>query len=169
LQLNKRLGRATTAVLLDAAGTATLFSMSIHSNTLWTNVILFQVRTAALNAGYPTQRAILMDVVPKSDRGKWNALESVTTFTWTGSAALGGLLITTHDYRFTFMITGILYVLATALLALLIPLTYGEKVEDVQGAKTAKTVLVAQAAQHVSQDFVLDTSIPSPNQISPGP
>lgn len=79
-----------------------------------------------MNAGYPIQRSILMDVVEKKNRGKWNAAESITAFTWTGSAALGGMLIKTHDYRFTFMITGFVYVVGTLILGLIIPLTAGE-------------------------------------------
>lgn len=38
------------------------------------------------SAGYPTQRAILMDVIPQKDRGFWSSLENLTSFTWTGSA-----------------------------------------------------------------------------------
>ncbi len=34
--------------------------------------------------------SVLMDHVPKRHRGKVNALDSVRTFSWSGSAALGG-------------------------------------------------------------------------------
>jgi len=67
-----------------------------------------------------------MDVIPKKDRGKWNSVENLTSFTWTGSAAAGGYLVGHFGYRFTFLITGGLYVLATMILSLLIALTYGE-------------------------------------------
>jgi MFS family permease len=83
-----------------------------------------------MNASYPVQRAILMDVVSKNARGKWNSLEGLTSFTWTGSAVLGGYLIDQHGYGFTFFITGAIYIAATMILSLLIPLTWGEKIEE---------------------------------------
>lgn len=70
----------------------------------------------------------MMDVVPKRDRGKWSALENVTSFTWTGSAALGGWLIDAYGYGFSFKITALIYVAGTATLGLLVPLTWGEVV-----------------------------------------
>lgn len=141
LQLNKACGRAPMAVTWDAVGTLALFGMSFNANPLWLDISLYLVRTAAMNAGYPTQRAIMMDVVPKKDRGKWNSLESFTTFTWTGSAALGGYLITSHDYRYTFRLTGILYIIGTVVLCLLIPLTKGEvMVSDDTSGETDKKV-----------------------------
>lgn len=72
----------------------------------------------------------MMDVVPKRERGKWNSLEGVSSFTWTGSAALGGYLVDRYSYHFTFRITAAIYVLGTALLLLLVPLTWGEVVPD---------------------------------------
>jgi MFS family permease len=91
---------------------------------------VYLVRTAAMNASYPIQRAILMDLVPKKQRGRWNSLENLTSFTWTGSAALGGVLVDRFGYRFTFLITAALYSAACFLLALLIPLTRGEVCDD---------------------------------------
>jgi hypothetical protein len=40
----------------------------------------------------------LQDFVPKERRAAWNALESVTSFGWSGSAAFGGWLI--HSFGF---------------------------------------------------------------------
>jgi len=96
------------------------------------------VRTAAMNASYPVQRAILMDLITKRQRGRWNSLENLTAFTWTGSAALGGYLVDRFSYRFTFLITAGLYVAATLMLCALIPLTWGERSdEDDEGAEAA--------------------------------
>ena len=117
------------SVLLDAAGTVCLFGLSLPSPA-YVAVPLYLLRTAAMNASYPTQRAIMMDVVPKKQRGRWNALENVTSFTWTGSAALGGWLVDRYDYTFTFRITAFIYVAGTALLLLLVPLTWGEHPGD---------------------------------------
>lgn len=48
------------------------------------------LRTALANSTRPLMRSVLMEVVPKQYRGKVNAFESITMFSWSGSAALGG-------------------------------------------------------------------------------
>ena len=122
---SRRFGRAVTAVACDALGAASIFALSLDLPVA-AIVAIYLLRTSAMNASYPVQRAILMDLVPKGSRGKWNSLESLTSFTWCGSAAVGGVLVDRFGYRFTFVITGGLYLAATCILALLIPLTYGE-------------------------------------------
>lgn len=96
----------------------------------------------------------MMDVVPKKHRGFWNSLEGVTAFTWTGSAALGGWLISTRDYRFTFLVTGALYIAGTSVLFLTIPLTWGEVVEagplPASKGKAARSGGSGDAAQGVA-------------------
>lgn len=129
IPISKCLGRAPTAVAMLSLGTASLFVLSFSNIPVFVVISIYLIRTAAMNAAYPLQRSILMDIVPKSDRGKWNSLENLTAFTWTGSAALGGVLIDAHNYGFTFFITGIIYSVATVLLMLLIPLTRGEVVD----------------------------------------
>ena len=53
-------------------------------------VAVHLLRMASANATRPLVRAMLMENVPKRHRGKVNALDSVRTFSWSGSAALGG-------------------------------------------------------------------------------
>lgn len=48
------------------------------------------LRTALANSTRPLMRSVLMEVVPKQYRGKVNAFESITMFSWSGFAALGG-------------------------------------------------------------------------------
>lgn len=48
------------------------------------------LRSSCANCARPLVRSVLMDHVPPRHRGKVNALESVRTFSWSGSAALGG-------------------------------------------------------------------------------
>lgn len=49
--------------------------------------------------------AVLMDFVPRQYRGKVNAVDSIRTFSWSGSAALGGFLIERIGFRRTFLVT----------------------------------------------------------------
>ena len=63
-----------------------------------------------------------MDFVPKDTRSRWKSLDSIASFGWCGSAALGGYLADKYDYSFTFMITAVLQGLGGVLLLLLLPL-----------------------------------------------
>lgn len=131
IPLAKLIGRAQAAVLCDAIGSACIFALWYDKTPVWATIMIYLMRTSAMNSSYPIQRAILMDVIPKKDRGKWNSVENLTSFTWTGSAMAGGYLVSNFGYRFTFLITGGLYIIATMILSLLIPLTKGE-VTDVK-------------------------------------
>lgn len=75
-------------------------------------VALHLVRTAFANCKEPLCRAILADVIPSEKRGRWNAVHSLTGMTWTGSAALGGVLCDSYGYGKTFVVTAGLYLLA---------------------------------------------------------
>ena len=134
LPLARACGRARAAVLLDAVGTGCILIMALAPLPPALAVGFYLLRTAAMNAGYPVQRAILFDVVAKADRGKWASLENLTSCTWTGSAALGGLLVQRYDYSFTFLITGVIYTVGTLPLVLLVPLTAGERVDGAGAA-----------------------------------
>lgn len=60
-----------------------------------------------------------MDNVPQEERGKWSALESVNMFSWSGSAALGGVLVGAVGLLPLFVATGCVQLTATlALIAL---------------------------------------------------
>ena len=87
-QLSHLVGRAASSVAMDTLGTVCLVGLSVQG-PLGLDVPLFLVRTAAMNAAYPTQRAILMDAVPPSARGFWSSLENVTSFTWTVRTGVG--------------------------------------------------------------------------------
>merc|ERR1711972_151653 len=62
------------------------------------------------NARGPVVRAMIMDLVPTERRGRWNSIQSISGFTWSGSAALGGYIAdVSGDYRFTFVVTAMVY------------------------------------------------------------
>ena len=60
-----------------------------------------------------------MDNVPKEERGKWASLESVNMFSWSGSAALGGILVERKGILFNFCFTAVLQLIARGPLLLL--------------------------------------------------
>merc|ERR1712062_678146 len=76
---------------------------------LWLVLPLYIVRGALMNARGPIVRAMVMDLVPTEVRGRWNSVQSLSSFTWSGSAALGGYIADVGDYRFTFAVTASVY------------------------------------------------------------
>merc|ERR1719158_1291504 len=72
-------------------------------------LVVFLARGGFANSSYPLDRSILMDFTPSSQRGRWNAVESLTSMTWSGSAFFGGFLADSHNYRYTFLITALVY------------------------------------------------------------
>ena len=71
--------------------------------------------TCAQHACRPLKKAALNDHVPHASRGRWNALDGVTRFGWSGSAVLGGYLVDRGGYALTFVVTA-----ATQLIAALV-------------------------------------------------
>lgn len=61
-----------------------------------------------------------MDFVPRRHRGKVNAVDSVRSFSWSGSAALGGFLIERIGFRRTFLVTAAIKTAAFVPLLLLL-------------------------------------------------
>ena len=81
---------------------------------------IYLLRTGLMNCTYPLEESILMDFVPPSTRARWKALDSIGTFGWCGSAALGGYLADLKGYSFTFFITAGVQGVATLAQAALI-------------------------------------------------
>ena len=75
-----------------------------------------------MNSTNALTRSVVMDNVPKGERAKWSALESLNMFSWSGSAALGGILVAYKGIIFNFYITALLQLLATIPLIVVFPL-----------------------------------------------
>ena len=76
-------------------------------------VAIFMIRSGIMNSTKPLTKSILMDFVPKNQRGKWNALQSVNVFSWAGSAVMGGYLIDRFGFAGIFVATGLMQLCAT--------------------------------------------------------
>lgn len=75
------------------AGAASLFAIA-QLRRPWLCATLFVLRTGLSNSTAGLQKSILMDVVHKRSRGKVNAIRGTAQFSWTGSAVIGGMLVT---------------------------------------------------------------------------
>jgi len=119
-------GRVQTTLLFNSLGVSLLFCMVFFKKYLDTHpfvlVPIYVLRTSLMNATYPLTESILMDFVPKEERARWKSLDSVASFGWCGSAALGGMVADKYDYTHTFLITAIIQSIGIGIWAFLLPL-----------------------------------------------
>ena len=88
---------------------------------------LFVLRGSMMNAAQPLSRSILMDIIPKRNRGKWNSLETIAWgLFWNASAVFGGFLIGDNNFKRCFLITAGIYVIATIPILVIIPMVRKE-------------------------------------------
>merc|ERR1712187_367776 len=95
-------------------GVLCLFAL-YKTRPLFLVIFLYIIRGAFANALGPINSAIVLECVPPHLRGRWSAIQSISRFSWSGSAVLGGWLADSHDYRYTFLFTAFIYAAAAAL------------------------------------------------------
>lgn len=126
-RLANRFGRVPVMTFTEALGVACLALLAtIAERGVSTPVIIgvYLLRTGLMNCTYPLEDSVLMDFVPPATRARWQSLDSVSSATWAGSAALGGLLADRYGYTSTFLITAALQglaVLTRATLLFIVP------------------------------------------------
>lgn len=138
-------GRIPTVIGVRLVGTVALFLLATanHDGMLHTvaaTVALFLVRNALMNAVFGVTRSVIMDCAQKAHRAKWSAFESVTSLSWAGSAALGGLITEAHSYEMNFTATAVVQLVATLLM---IPAAVGAWELDRQPSRSARTATAA--------------------------
>ncbi|KAI9982786.1 hypothetical protein PInf_008796 [Phytophthora infestans] len=121
-RLSKSCGRMPIIAFTRAFSVACLFSMA-YAQPMALQIVLFLMRGGMMRCSQPLRRSILMDYVPKNIRARWNALEGLSVFSWSGSAVLGGFLIDAYGYRMCFIITSLVYCAGLSLEMFLLPLT----------------------------------------------
>mmetsp|Transcript_11408 Transcript_11408/g.20487 ORF Transcript_11408/g.20487 Transcript_11408/m.20487 type:complete len:322 (-) Transcript_11408:108-1073(-) len=109
-------GRCSVAVAYKWFGVVLMIAMVVKfKQGLPRSVVcaILVVRTAFMNSPAALTNSVLMDNVPKTERAKWAALESFNMFSWSGSAALGGILVDYRGILFNFCVTAGLQFIAT--------------------------------------------------------
>jgi len=138
------LGKIQTLLLYSFCG-ASLLSLMGTLKSQWTDwrviVPIYVVRTMFMNSCSGIRKSILMDFVPKKSRGKWNAVDGVTRFSWSGSAFVGGILIDKYGYGYTFLITAALQIIGNSML---IPLLFIIPSEKEPKDDLAQAILTAE-------------------------
>ena len=119
-----RMGRIGWSLITLVLGLA-LFVLIIIFREQWSNKLLMSIltvlRSVFMNSSSSTLSSVLIDNVPNSERGKWSALNSITSASWCGSALIGGWIIDNYSYGTIFFVTVILQCLGTLVL---VPLTF---------------------------------------------
>jgi MFS family permease len=130
--VSQKMGRCQVTILHRWIGIACMFLMiglaygfddhHYHEYCYyrWLICVIYILRTGFMNSTSPLTKSLLMDSVPAHERGRWTSLESVNTFSWSGSAFLGGVLVQVDGLLFNFIITATLQFLATIPIVLLI-------------------------------------------------
>jgi len=113
-KLSQKVGRCRAALMWHVLGVITLLVLC-RVESLSFVIFFYIIRGAFMNAKGPIDQAIVMDCVDSKYRGRWSAIQSISRFSWSGSAILGGLLADSHDYRYTFFITAIVYTISAVL------------------------------------------------------
>jgi predicted MFS family arabinose efflux permease len=114
--LGTKIGRIEVTIICKCAGSLLLLTMTSAYKMQMSSLsvcMFYLFRTALVNAPGALTRSVLMDHVPKQERGKWSALESVNMFSWSGSAAIGGILVGMKGITFNFNFTACVQLLAT--------------------------------------------------------
>jgi hypothetical protein len=114
-------GRVPTIFAIRIIGTTFLMYLAVvPTNTpqsaLGVMLFFFIARNSCMNCTFGMSRSVVMDCVPKEQRGKWAAVESFSSFTWAGSATLGGYLADAHGYKYTFLITAVVHYIGSCML-----------------------------------------------------
>jgi MFS family permease len=125
---SKSRGRPQMIFSVQFSATLCLIAIAFYP-PLWALVIIFILRGSLMNAAQPLSRSILMDIIPKEKRGKWNSFEALAWgLFWNFSAVVGGYLIgSENNFRRNFLVTAGIYVLGTLPLILLFRVVSREK------------------------------------------
>ena len=67
-----------------------------------------------MNSSQPVKNALIMDLVPKRNRGIFQSLQVLTErFFWSFSAGIGGIVLTFNSYSILFITTASIYIIGT--------------------------------------------------------
>ncbi|NHJ49993.1 MAG: MFS transporter [Asgard group archaeon] len=126
-KISLKLGRVQTIFLVQFIATACLLVLSIYP-PLGVLVPIFIARGSFMNAAQPLSRSIVMDIVPKKNRGKWNSVEAIAWgLFWNASAFIGGFLVGDDRFALCFITTTFVYILGLVPIILLMPLVGKER------------------------------------------
>lgn len=166
-RIAKHLGRLQAACLFHAIGTLCLWAM-VYCRPLYLVLPLYILRGSIMNAKGPITRAIIMDLVSTDMRGRWNSIQSISSFTWAGSAALGGYIAdSSGDYRFTFAVTAAIYSISGLMFIMLLFIYPREGANNRQSASERQAASLSLIEQRASTPEMKEPPSVAPTPQSP--
>lgn len=112
------IGRVQVCIAFRLVGVGMLVAMALSPLQRPLLIVpLYLLRTWFVQSPIGLAKSVLNDYVSKKHRAKWNALESLNLFSWSGSSFIGGYLISAFDatphlqqygFDITFLITACL-------------------------------------------------------------
>lgn len=120
LYIGKKIGRAKAIFWIELLAVALLFCFAAFPPFALV-IIIYIVRQALMNAGWPLINAIVMDLLPSNQRATFSAIDSLAFTAFNSmSQPIGGRILDTKGYyngfRFSFIITGAIYFVGVFLL-----------------------------------------------------
>merc|ERR1711920_83122 len=109
-------GRAQASCACFFIG-AFAFIILAYVHNLPIALFFYFIRSGMANSVYPLNKSIMFDFTPSNQRGRWNAIATLSGSVWSGSAFIGGYLSDSHGYSFTFLFTAGIYMFAMLIYA----------------------------------------------------
>lgn len=156
----ERLGRAQASLCCFFAGVFA-FVVLAETENMWIALAFYFVRSGMANAVYPLNKSIMFDFTPSSQRGRWNAVETLSGSVWSGSAFIGGYLADRYSYSFTFLFTAGIYAVASAAyspLLWIVPRHAAKKVEMSPGFSPGSSAARLAGSPQFISPAVADSS-----------
>eukprot|EP00919_Chromeraceae_sp_WS-2016_P058396 GHVR01138867.1.p1 GENE.GHVR01138867.1~~GHVR01138867.1.p1 ORF type:complete len:152 (+),score=16.54 GHVR01138867.1:138-593(+) len=113
-------GRVYASIFSKIAGLTFFILFLCVEASVTVMIAFFLFRAGFSNACGPLNRSLVTDYTSCRNRGKWLALETLSSSTWSGSAVLGGWLSDSYGYTRSFYLTAMVYSVALLVYAPLI-------------------------------------------------
>ena len=112
--LSERLGKVKTIIFSQAASIPFMLVLAFTNNLALAGVA-FIVRAALMNMSAPISNTLILELCPKQEQGRFNALENVIwSLAWALSAYIYGHVFNA-DYELCFVVAAGLYVCSSGL------------------------------------------------------
>ena len=128
----KRIGKIETIIIVQVIAILCLLTIALLP-PLIILIPIFIIRGSFMNSSQPIKSAIIMDLVQKKYRGKFQSLQVLSqSFFWSLSAGVGGILLGYYNFPVLFITTASIYIFGTLPFLLVlkdIPNNYGTKLK----------------------------------------
>ena len=112
-QVSRKLGRIQAELVVWVVGVSAMIGLVIlgYKTTFGTvylkaaAVACFLFRCLCIQSTGFISTSVMGDFVPKKTRARWASWQAVKQVGWSGSAVIGGLLVDSYSFEFTFLLT----------------------------------------------------------------